>query len=209
MELQVALDRIPIDRAIAITAQVAAHVDWIEVGTSLVKQYGEAGLRQIVEAASDTPVLADLKTADDVRFEFEMAFRAGARSATVLGLAPHVTIERAVAICDEHERELMVDLMGLDAARTRELTGALPQRVVLAAHLSKDSQGAGSRPSALLGEWAKDRRVAVAGGLGSADLRALRAWPQLRVIVGSTVTQADDPLATVHDLLAASGRESS
>lgn len=209
MELQIALDRIPINRAIDITAQVAAHVDWIEVGTSLVKQYGETGLRQVVEAATDTPVLADLKTADDVRFEFEMAFRAGARSATVLGLAPRVTVERAVEVCDEHGKELMVDLMGLDAVRSNELVTSLPRHVVLAAHLSKDSQGAGTSPSALLGEWAEGRRVAVAGGLGAADLPALRRWPDLRVIVGSTVTLADDPLAVVHDLLLASGKETS
>lgn len=206
MELQVALDRIPLDRAVAITEAVAARTDWIEFGTSLVKQYGAYGLRQVVAAAGATPVLADLKTADDVRFEFETAFEAGARSVTVLGLAPDVSIDLAVEVTEAHGRELVVDLMGLEDQRIEHLARLLPQRVVLAPHVSKDAQGSGQRVQDLLGPWSEGRRLALAGGLTAADLPALAHEPRLRVIVGSAVTKAPDPDAAVEELLRAAGR---
>ncbi|HET8604765.1 MAG TPA: orotidine 5'-phosphate decarboxylase / HUMPS family protein [Marmoricola sp.] len=207
MELQVALDRIPLEGAVAITAEVAARTDWVEVGTSLVKQFGERGLREVVAAAGDTPVLADLKTADDVRFEFEMAFAAGAHSVTVLGLAPDVSIDLAVTVTGEHDRELVVDLMGLPDRRIEELAARLPHRVRLAPHVSKDAQAGGQRVQDLLGPWSHGRRLALAGGLTARDLPALADVPELRVIVGSAVTQAPDPLGALEELRRSAGKD--
>lgn len=200
MELQVALDRIPLDRALAITHAIAGRTDWVEVGTSLVKQFGQEGLRRVVDAAGQTPVLADLKTADDVRFEFETAFDAGARSVTVLALAPDVTIDMAVDVTAEHDCELVVDLMGVASQRIEELAQRLPRRVVLSPHVGKDSQASGQRVQDLLGPWSRGRRLAIAGGLTAADLPALAGEPDLRVIVGSAVTKAADPVAAVEEL---------
>jgi 3-hexulose-6-phosphate synthase len=200
MDIQVALDRVPLDAAVRLAALVATRTDWIEVGTSLVKQFGEEGLRQIVEAAGSTPVLADLKTADDVRYEFEMAFRAGAQAVTVLGLAPEVSIDLAVVVTGEHGRELVVDLMGLPQARVEALAKRLPYRVRLAPHVSKDAQASGQKVQDLLGAWAKGRRLALAGGITAEDIAGLTDNPDLRVIVGSAVTKAADPVAAVEEL---------
>jgi 3-hexulose-6-phosphate synthase len=208
VDLQIALDRLPLDRAVAIAEAVAPRTDWIEVGTSMVKQFGEAGLRKVVAAAGGTPVLADLKTADDVRFEFEMAFAAGAGSVTVLGLAPDVSIDLAVEVTDEHDRELVVDLMGLAPRRVEELAGRLPAHVRLAPHISKDAQAAGGRRvQDLLGAWSRGRRLALAGGLAAPDLPTLADVPELRVIVGSAVTKAGDPAAAVEELRRAAGKD--
>lgn len=209
MEIQVALDRIPLGRAVEITAAIAAHVDWVEVGTSLVKQFGQAGIEAVVDAAGTAPVLADLKTVDDVRFELALAYDAGARSATVLGLAPKVTIDTAVEVSGERDRELVVDLMGMSPGQVESLAATLPHSVVLAPHVSKDAQRGLERPVDLLGHWATGRRIALAGGLTAADLPELRGRPDLRVIIGSAVTQATDPVTAVLELRrAATGRNS-
>jgi 3-hexulose-6-phosphate synthase len=207
MELQIALDRIPLSRARDVTATVAPHADWIEVGTSLVKRYGVAGIAAIVAAAAGTPVLADLKTADDAAYEFALAYDAGAASATVLGLAADATLDTAVRVAEERGREVVVDLMELPGARRAALAARLPAHVVLAAHVGKDAQASGARPVDLLGPWADGRRLALAGGLTAADLPALAGRPGLRVIVGSAVTKADDPVAAVQDLRAAVATE--
>ncbi|MGH3444013.1 MAG: orotidine 5'-phosphate decarboxylase / HUMPS family protein [Nocardioidaceae bacterium] len=206
MQIQVALDRVPLERATEITGAVAGLVDWVEVGTSLVKEFGRAGIEAVVSAATETPVLADLKTADDVRFELDLAFAAGARAVTVLGLAPAVTVEAAVRLCAERDRELVVDLLGLSTEQIATLAARLPDHVVLAPHIGKDAQDGSPRPTDLLGGWATGRRIALAGGLRAGDLPALRELPDLRVIVGSAVTSADDPVAAVHELLRAAGR---
>lgn len=207
MDLQTALDRIPLDRAVAVTEAVAGLVDWVEVGTSLVKQYGARGIADVVAAAGDTPVLADLKTVDDVEFEFGLAYGSGARSATVLALAPPVTLARAVEIAEREGAEVLVDLMGLDEAAVARVAGDLPPHVVLSPHVSKDAQSSGARVADLLGPWAQGRRIALAGGLTAADLAGLRDVPDLRVIVGSAVTRADDPVAAVRELRQAAGKD--
>ena len=193
MSLQVALDRIPLDRAEAITAQVSGSADWIEVGTSLIKRYGMPGVARIVAAAGGTPVLADLKTADDARTEIAMAADAGATSVTVLGLSTPATLDLAVLVAAERDIELMVDLMALDAAGRALVAAALPRSVVLAAHVPKDAQTADTDATALLGTWAAGRRLALAGGLGVRDIPAVAHWGDVRLIVGSAVTAADDP----------------
>jgi len=203
MELQIALDRIPLDHACEVTAAVAAHADWIEVGTSLVKRYGVTGIAAVVAAAAGTPVLADLKTADDAAYEFALAYDAGAASATVLGLAADVTLDTAVRVADERGREVVVDLMELSPTRCAALAARLPGPVVLAAHVGKDAQASGARPVDLLGPWAQGRRLALAGGLTATDMPALADRPDVRVIVGSAVTKSDDPLAAVQELRAA------
>jgi 3-hexulose-6-phosphate synthase len=207
VEIQVALDRLPLDRAVEIAGAVGPHADWVEVGTSLVKQFGQEAIRRVVEAAGATPVLADLKTVDDVRFEFGVAFDAGAGGVTVLGLAPDVTVDGAVEVAAAHGGELVVDLMGVSARPVEQLADRLPAEVLLAPHISKDAQGGGARVQDLLGDWARGRRVALAGGLTAADLPALRDEPGLRVIVGSAVTKADDPLAAVIELRRAGGKD--
>jgi 3-hexulose-6-phosphate synthase len=205
MELQVALDRMPSAAALDVVASVAPHVDWIEVGTSMIKRDGAAFIRAAVAAAGDTPVLADLKTADDARWELTMAYDAGARSATVLGLAPATTIDTAVAVAQQRGLELVVDLMGLDAGARAGLAERLPRDVVLAAHVSKDTQAAGASPLDQLGAWANHRKVAVAGGLTAADIPSL-AGRDVRVIVGSAVTASPDPFAAVQEILEAAAR---
>lgn len=197
---QIALDRMPLDRAVELTAAVARDTDWIEVGTSLIKQFGMAAVRSVAEAAEGTPVLADLKTADDAAYEFTLAFDAGAASATVLGLAADATVDTAVRVAAERSAEAVVDLMETDEDRRTALAARLPAEAVLAAHLGKDAQATGGGPAAMLGDWARGRRLAVAGGLTPADLPAFAGTEGVRVVVGSAVTRAADPAAAARRL---------
>ena len=63
-----------------------------------------AGLAQVVDAAGGTPVLADLKTADDARTSSRWPTTPVPPSVTVLGLAADVTLDTAVRIADERGR---------------------------------------------------------------------------------------------------------
>ena len=121
MQLQVALDRIPLPRAVRITRAVAAHADWIEVGTSLIKAHGMTAVAEVVAAAGETPVLADTKTADDAATEAEMCHAAGARATTVLAVASDATISAAAARASQLGMELMVDLLATTAERRANL----------------------------------------------------------------------------------------
>ncbi|MBG0738052.1 orotidine 5'-phosphate decarboxylase [Paeniglutamicibacter antarcticus] len=203
MQLQIALDRMTLRRAVDITRAVAPYADWIEVGTSLVKHYGMDAVAQLVQAADGKPVLADLKTVDDAAFEFGLAYDAGASSATVLALAEDVTVETAVRVAEERQLEAVVDLMVVPETRRSALAARLPFHVVLAAHIGKDAQQSSAKPGDLLGPWASGRPVAVAGGLGPHELAPLGGVQNLRAIVGSAITGAADPAAAARAVRAA------
>ncbi|MCC2321450.1 orotidine 5'-phosphate decarboxylase / HUMPS family protein [Cellulomonas xiejunii] len=216
MQLQVALDRIPLDRAVALAAAVAPWVDGIEVGTSLVKRYGVEAVRAVVAAVADvggesvgphegagagrTWVHADLKTVDDAATEVGLALDAGARSVSVLGLASDATLDTAVRTAAARGGEVVVDLMLTSDARRAALAARLDPAVRLGAHVGKDDQAAGASVLDMLGTWAAGRALAVAGGLGVGDVPALRDVPGLRLVVGSAVTGAADPVAVVRAL---------
>ena len=203
MELQIALDRIPLAQAIEITAVVASQADWIEVGTSLIKRYGTIAVAEIVATAGGTPVLADLKTADDAAHEFGLAYDAGASSATVLGVATGATIDAAVRVAADRSLEVVVDLLATTQDQRSALAAHLPDSVVFAAHVPKDAQTTGTSPQDLLGPWAQGRRVALAGGLRADDIAALAHVDRLRVVVGSAITRAPDPAHALAEVRAA------
>ena len=155
MQLQVALDRIELDAATRVAAAVAPHADWIEVGTSLIKRYGMTSVSETVAAAGSTPVLADLKTADDAATEFGMAFEHGARAATVLATAPDQTVERCAALAHDANAEVLLDLLAASTSRRDQLLRKLAPEVIVAAHVGKDAQSAGDGPGAILGDWVR------------------------------------------------------
>lgn len=78
MKLQVAIDRISLDKAIDIAKQLNGIVDIIEIGTSLVKDYGNKSIRAISEVVTQSKVLVDSKTIDEGNYEFNQAFKNGA-----------------------------------------------------------------------------------------------------------------------------------
>ncbi|WP_199429765.1 orotidine 5'-phosphate decarboxylase / HUMPS family protein [Qaidamihabitans albus] len=204
IELQVALDRVELGHALAVTRAVKGTADWIEVGTSLVKRYGMAAVEAVaLQADGAMRVLADLKTVDDAAHEFGLAFDAGATAATVLGLASPATLATATAVAGERGGDAVVDLMLLTEGQRADVAARTGPDVVLAAHVGKDDQATGRGPLDQLGSWAEGRRLAVAGGLGPADVPALRHVGRLRLIAGSAVTRADDPRAAVAALDAA------
>jgi len=197
MQLQIALDRMPLSVAVEITKGVRESADWIEVGTSLIKRYGLAAVEGIVAAAGATPVLADTKTADDARNELLMFYAAGAASATVLGATELATIQQAVEIATERATEIVVDLLATDDGRAREISRIIAGRpnVVMAVHVGKDSQSSASSARQLgLRPWPVGVPVAVAGGLTVEDVPWVRKTrPDVRLIVGSAITAATDP----------------
>lgn len=200
MQLQVALDRLSIPAAADIAAAVRPHADWIEVGTSLIKEFGMDSVRRLRSAAPDRLLLADIKTNDNAAYEFGLCFNAGADAATVMGTADTQTLDICLAVADTHRRTVMIDLLGTSEAQQQQL---LRYPAVFAVHVSKDVQeaddtlvGASAPPTRRLPAWASDRQVAVAGGITVDEIAPLgQQYPHLIVIVGSAITGAENPAA--------------
>src|ERR1700738_4939453 len=63
-KLQVAIDLLTTEDALALAAKVAPYVDIIELGTPLIKNMGSGVITAMKKAHPDKLVFADLKTAD-------------------------------------------------------------------------------------------------------------------------------------------------
>jgi len=198
MKIQLALDRMEIAEAIEITRKVEKSIDWVEVGTSLIKEFGMASVRELKQAFPNKTIVADIKTIDNARYEFEMAFQAGADVATVMGVSPLVTIEACMDVAEKHGKTVLFDLLNTSE---QQVQGLLKYKeAVFCAHVSKDEQeelGAAQRGSStayngLLAE--KELQVAAAGGITIDSLESLRkSLNPAVVIVGSAITKASDP----------------
>lgn len=192
MKIQLALDRSTIQEAIEIAAKAEKAIEWIEVGTSLIKEFGVKSIYDIKNRFPDKTVVADIKTFDNAKYEFELCFRAGADIATVMGAAPPVTLRTCMDTAGQFGRQVMVDLLNTQAHQQAEI--ARLENIIVCQHISKDQQEEGGG-----GTWGRraasySQQLAVAGGISLENLAAVRALQPDVLIIGSAISKASDPL---------------
>jgi 3-hexulose-6-phosphate synthase len=196
MKIQLALDRMEVADAIQLTKKVEDSIDWVEVGTSLIKEFGMASVREIKQAFPTKTIVADMKTIDNARYEFELCFQAGADVATVMGVSPLVTIDACMEVAKRYNKQVMFDLLNTSNEQKRELLKY--KEAIFCTHVSKDQQeGSGARnrgmKESVLFEG-QSVQLAAAGGITLDSLDALRkTLKPAVVIVGSAITKAANP----------------
>jgi len=193
--LQVALDLLELDRALAIAKEsVLGGADWIEAGTPLIKSEGMAAVRALSKQFPNDTVVADMKVADTGAMEVEMAAKAGAAVVCLLGDADDAVIADAVRAASVFGVRLMADLINTrdPVARAKELE--VLGIDIIVAHVGIDQQMVGKSSIELLSSLAGNLTVplAVAGGLDSSTAaEAVRAGADI-VIVGGWITRSAD-----------------
>ncbi len=202
MKLQLALDRLEIIDAIQLTKKVEDSIDWVEVGTSLIKEFGMRSVKEIKQAFPNKVIVADMKTIDNARYEFEMAFQAGADVVTVMGVSPIVTINACMEVAERFNKLVMIDLLNTSEEQVQELLKY--QDAIFCVHVSKDeqeefgAQNLGRKSAGTLID--SSLKLAAAGGITIDSLEILRKMlnPSV-VIVGSAITNANNPSETAKE----------
>lgn len=194
--LQVALDLVQLNRAIAIAEEaVAGGADWIEAGTPLIKSEGADALRELRRRFPNAKIIADTKTMDVGGAEVEIMAKAGADIVTVLGLASDSTLEEAVLVGRKYGAEIMVDMINVRdrAARSREAEAMGASYICL--HMGIDAQMKGEEPSIdILRKIVSEVSipVAVAGGITAETVgRYIEAGASC-IIVGGGIIKVPD-----------------
>lgn len=86
----------------------------IEVGTPLIKIYGQRAILDIkFGLAKNAYVVADTKCTDLAERDVRMVAKSGAQAATCLGVAPVETIDKFVEECEKSGIDSMVDMMNV------------------------------------------------------------------------------------------------
>ncbi|KGP73294.1 3-hexulose-6-phosphate synthase [Pontibacillus yanchengensis] len=192
MNIQLALDRLTKEECIDVVNETREQIDWIEIGTGVIKEYGMNFVRDMKNRFPEKTLVADMKTCDAGKHEAKQAFDAGADITTVMAFATNQTIKDMLKVAQEYGSRVMVDLLGVsDTNRIMELQAIEVDLVSL--HFGKDMQQSGELEdeyfSILKGQ--EDLEVAVAGGITVDSLPNVVKHNPDTVIVGSAITKQE------------------
>ncbi|RLQ93807.1 3-hexulose-6-phosphate synthase [Falsibacillus albus] len=190
MKIQLALDRLSIEEAISIAAEVEESIDWIEVGTSLIKEFGMRSVKELKEAFPHKTIVADIKTMDNANYEAELCFEAGADVMTVMGAASASTIEACISKAKEYGKEVMIDLLNVAQDQKQHL--AVWEEAILCEHVSKDDQELSGKKNDFNSSVFLGKRLAVAGGITEQSMQNLSGLKPEVVIIGSAITKSEN-----------------
>ncbi len=194
-KLQVAIDLLKTEDALALATKVAPYVDIIELGTPLIKSEGLAAITAIKNAFPDKKVFADFKTADAGELEADMAFSAGADYITILGSTGNSTIAGAVKAAKAHGKGVVVDTIGVAdrVKRAQEVTELGVEFVEL--HAGLDEQAEEGYSIQVLIDEAKRAGVpvSIAGGVNLDSIKAVKDSGAVVAVAGGAIYGAEDP----------------
>lgn len=198
--LQVALDFLDLPRALTIAEEaLKGGVDWIEVGTPLIKSEGLEAVRQMKRRWPDAVIVADLKTMDAGRFEMESAAKAGAQVAGVLGAASDATIAECIEVARNYGLRIIVDMIevGDPVERARQVEKMGADYVGIHTAIDQQMQGKAGLDLIRRVKEAVSIPVSVAGGINSESAaEAAAAGADIIVVGGAIIKAADAELAT-------------
>lgn len=197
MKLQLALDDITLDAALALLDQIHSYVDIVEIGTPFIIQDGMVPVREIKKRYPHLQVLADTKIMDAGDYEAKLAFEAGADQITVLGVTDILTVKGCLKAAEPYEGKVVIDMICVD--NLEERVAQLEEAGVraLAVHTGVDQQAAGRTPLddlKAMKACSKHSEIYVAGGINLATTDLYAAAGADVAIIGSGICRAADPV---------------
>lgn len=195
-KVQVALDLVDIDEAIEIgKGAVAGGVDWIEVGTPLIKSEGISSVKRLNQEFPEKKIVADMKTTDTGRLEVKIAGEVGADVVSVFGASSNETIKEAVKAGEEYNVKIIADLMSVRNPLERALKVEDLGVDYIGIHTGIDQQARGKDPLKNIKSVvdSTETPIAIAGGLNDETApRAVEKGASI-IIVGKYITKSRDP----------------
>ncbi|MDM8214450.1 orotidine 5'-phosphate decarboxylase / HUMPS family protein [Enterococcus hirae] len=193
MKLQAAIDRVDLADAVVLAAKLNT-ADIVEVGTSLIKDYGLEAVREIKKVIGTSQLLADIKTIDEGEYEFRQFFDAGADILTVMGASSPETLEICYQVTQEYEKEMLIDLLECSAERIAKI--AHFKEAIYGMHFSKDSGrdiDVVKEVNQFIRTHPAIKRLALAGSLNLEKVKKLQKTPLEIAIVGSAIVSSTRP----------------
>ena len=194
MRLQLAIDRVSVEQALDLIEQTKGYADIIEVGTSLIKDFGLAGsVKVIKERYPNQCILADIKTCDEGAYEFRKTYEAGGDIPTVMGMSSIPTIRACQEVAEEFGKEYMIDLLEVPDEKLRVLKEEFKE-AIFCVHL----------PSDIAGVWLEElvrhmceklagvEKIGVAGGVTIETVNVMKEAGVDLVVVGGAITRSGD-----------------
>ncbi|MCF6155194.1 MAG: bifunctional hexulose-6-phosphate synthase/ribonuclease regulator [Candidatus Brocadia sp.] len=193
--LQVALDFVDLHRAVKVAeAAIEGGADWLEIGTPLIKSEGMNAVRHLRKLFPGRTLIADMKTMDAGRAEMEIAAKAGADIAVVMGNAPASTIRECIQAGKNYGIKICVDCINDTDIEGRVADIEKWGADYIAVHTAIDDQMHGKTPFDTLRHVCSKIKipVAVAGGINSENVVDAVSAGASVVIVGGYISKSKD-----------------
>ena len=194
-KLQLALDFVELEEALALLEKVHSFVDIVEIGTPTIIRYGVEAVRRVKQSFPQKSVLADLKIMDAGEGEARLGFEAGADIVTVMAVAHDETILGAVRAAATSGGQIMADLMSVPLLANRAQEVERLGCSVVCVHTSTDAHLPGKQAFQivkLLRAQLSRAGIAVAGGINVRSAGAACAAGADILVVGSAILKATD-----------------
>ncbi|APX71813.1 orotidine 5'-phosphate decarboxylase [Companilactobacillus allii] len=205
MKLQVAIDRVTLDDAVKLTHELDGVVDIIELGTSLIKDYGLLALKDAPFNIHNSRVLYDLKTNDEGAYEFEKGFESNADILTVMAGSSLDTIKQVYDVTEKYNKEMLIDLLEVDNNKIKDITSF--DNAIYGLHHSKDSKDSFDAVDTLdkfKKSFPEVKKIAVAGGIDLKQAKAISAQGIANtIIVGGKIVKTDNPVESAKQFMEA------
>lgn len=195
MKLQVAIDRVSFEDAENLIKIFDGLADVIEVGTSLIKDYGLFKLKELTSKKRTSEILGDIKTSDEGAYEFKQGFKQGFDILTVMGSASLETIEKCYEVSEENNSIMMIDLLECSDEKIKEISNF--KNAIYCIHASIDREkllNPGKTVEEFKEKFPQIDRIAVAGGITLDCISELNKYNIELIIVGSAITGAKNPV---------------
>lgn len=207
MKLQVAIDRVSLEKAKNLTEIFDGLAEVIEIGTSLIKDYGLLKLKELTSKKKISKLLGDIKTSDEGAYEFKQGFKQGFDILTVMGSAALETIDKCYEVSEQNNGTMMIDLLECSDEKIKEISHF--KNAIYCIHASIDREKL-LNPAKTVKEF-KERfpqvnRIAVAGGITLDCIPELSKHNIELVIVGSAITNAENPAQKAKQFKEAMGK---
>lgn len=193
MYLQLALDRLTREECFQIVKETESAIDWIEIGTGVIKEYGMAIVRDMKDRYPHKTIVADMKTCDAGKHEARQAFESGADISTVMAFSNDQTIKDSIEVARYYDKKIMIDLLGM--LNRKRIDRLLEMGVdLICLHHGKDLQEQKGLDvkSFVIADSVSGIQISMAGGITVENLPEILMKKPDIIIVGSGITMAPD-----------------
>ena len=193
MKLQTAIDRVTLSKAEEMVKAFAGKTDIIEIGTSLVKDYGLFELKKLNEYKKDSLLLADLKTCDEGAYEFRQGYEQGFDILTVMGSSSRETLEKCYEVSQSYQKYMLIDLLECSMEKIREIADF--ENAIYCLHTSVDKNKDHNiieEIQKFKQEFPQIQNICVAGGIKLDVCQEIKKENIQYVIVGSAITKSEN-----------------
>lgn len=203
MKLQTAIDRVSLEEACHLAKQLDGRTDIVEMGTSLVKDYGNVAIESLRRVLQKSELLVDSKTMDEGAYEFNQGFKFGADILTVMGAASYDTLQACYEVSQKQQKTMLIDLLEVSDKKIQQILD-FPHAIYALHHSidKKEKQNAVASVATFHQKFPQVKRLAIAGGIDLDQTTALAKQGLVEiVVVGSKITKASSPETAVKEFM--------